>query len=164
QRSAGFTSAGGFGARASAVADVRPALADVLPDIIWNGAEGEMVKSDERAAFDFAQAVLHIRDDRIGHEQRPADLQQGGALDGLHGSPEMAVAIAEVTIPAATGPRLQFHGQRLAFGCVGRRAELLEQRGEGGVERSANARLHADIEDQVFDSWCCRYGCHRSSL
>ncbi len=65
--------------------------------------------------------------DRRRHEERPGKFEQRWALDGLHGCPEMAVAVAQVAIPTAARPRLDLHGQRLAVVRFVSRPDLFEQ-------------------------------------
>jgi len=56
------------------------------------------------------QAVLHIRDGRIGHEQWPADFEECRPLDGLYVSPEMTVAIAQIAVHLPPGHGSIFMG------------------------------------------------------
>ena len=82
--------------------------------------------------------LMDIRDRRVRHEEWPPDLEQGGPPDGLHVSPEMPVAIAEVAEPSSSGPWLDLHRHLDAFGVFGLRPELFEQCGEGLLERRAH--------------------------
>jgi len=67
----------------------------------------------------------------------------------------MAVAIAEVAKPAAAGPRFEHHGHGLVVAHFVVGSELLEQRGEGGVERGADANFLSDVQRQIVQhAWC----------
>src|SRR6516165_9662202 len=70
-------------------------------------SESRMVELDERPARLLAETVLQIVRDRMRHEERPAKFQQSRLLDGLNGGPIVAIAVAEIAIPPAAGPRLQ---------------------------------------------------------
>src|ERR1700736_3161458 len=79
---------------ADPLVDVAPAGRHPFSMILLNQSERRVMEFDQRSTVGLSQAVLHIRDGRIGHEQRPADFEQRRPLDGLHVSPEMTVAIA----------------------------------------------------------------------
>src|SRR5690348_15261449 len=151
----------GFGACADAIVNVRPAGIDTLAMLVLNQAKRRVMKFDQRAAFGFAQAVLDVGNHRIGHKKWAGNFEEGGSLDGLDDTPEMAIAIAEVAKPATAGPSLDFHGHGLAIGLVGARAKLFEQGGKGDVERCANVDLLRDVQCQVVNCRGC--GVHVSS-
>src|SRR5260370_42261815 len=89
-----------------ALMDVPPALRHSFSVVIQNQSKPRVMKSEQCSAIFLAQAVLHIRYDWIGHEQRPRNLEQRWPLDGLHHSPKVAVVVAQVAVPPAAPPRL----------------------------------------------------------
>ena len=110
-----------------------------------------MLELDQRSSIHFAQTVLQVRDHRVGHEQRAGDFEQRGPLDGLHVSPEMAVAVAQVAVPASARPRLNVHRHGLPFRPFVVRTEFFEQRGKGGFQRRADVNFLRDIQSQIFN-------------
>src|SRR4030095_7573893 len=100
----------------------------------------------------FAETVLDVVGDRVGHHQRAGEFEKRWLLDGLNVSPEVAVAVAQVAIPAASGPRLENHRKRIAVGLFVVGAELFDQRGESGFERSFDADLLSDGQREVFQN------------
>src|SRR5207245_8798025 len=82
-----------FGALANTLVDVRPALPHPRSMVILNQSQCRVVEFDQRSSVHLAQPVLHVRDDRIRHEQRPSDFQKCRPLDCLHVSPEMTVLV-----------------------------------------------------------------------
>src|ERR1700687_6439320 len=76
-----------------------PALPYPFSVLILNQAKRRVMKFDQRAAIYFAQSVLHIGDDRVGHEQWSRDFEQRRPLDGLLVSPEVSVSVAQVAVP-----------------------------------------------------------------
>src|SRR6202030_2945167 len=99
-----------FGALANAFIDVRPASDHAFPVLLLNEAEAGVAELDDGHAIFFAEAVLDVVGDGIGHHQRAREFEERGPLDGLNVSPEMAIAFAQIAVPAATGPRLEHHG------------------------------------------------------
>src|SRR5438874_940813 len=73
-----------------------------------------MPKGDQRPALDFLQPVLHVRCDRKRHHQRSGDFEERRSLDRLYVSPEMTVAMSEITEPPTTGKRFDGHRQKRA--------------------------------------------------
>src|ERR1700688_3853384 len=114
-----------FRPRYYAFVDVLPAVLDIAVGFDEQAKRG-VVEFDQRAARHLAQAVLQVGYDRMRHEERAADLEQGGPLDGLDRAPVVAVAVAEIAEPAAAGPRLDVHRHGLAFTHFVVGAELLE--------------------------------------
>src|SRR5258708_4428453 len=92
--------------------DVAPAGRHSFSVILLDQSERRVLELDQCSTVGLNQAVLHIRDDRIGHEQWPVDFKQCRALDGLYVSPEMTVPIAQIAVPPSPGPRLNLHGHR----------------------------------------------------
>ena len=134
------------------IEDVAPALHDALPVFLGDEAEGFVMKFDQRSAGFLAEAVLHVRDNRVGHEQWPGKFEQRRALDGLHVGPEMPIAVAQVAIPPATGPWLDLHGHGVPFRVGAPGADLLEQRGEGDIQGRAHVHFLRNIQNTVLDS------------
>src|ERR1700690_2419016 len=101
-----------FSVFTSAIVHVRPTLHHSLAMLVRNQSERQVMKLDQRSALHLTQPVLHVGADRIGHEQRPIELQQRGPLDRLHMAPQMAVLTAQVAIPTPAWPwfKLQRHG------------------------------------------------------
>ena len=106
---------------------------------------------DQRFAVGFAEAILHVRNQRIGREKRSGNFHRRRPLDGLHGSPQMAVVVSQVAVPSSAGPRLDLHGQWFAFGRFIVRTHLLEQGVERGAERRADTDFLVDVQREVFD-------------
>src|SRR5580692_11626631 len=90
-----------FGALAHVLVDIRPANDDTLAVIVLNEAETGVTELDDCIVAILGEAVLHVVGDGVGHHERSAEFEKRGALDGLHGGPVVAVAIAEVAIPAS---------------------------------------------------------------
>ena len=84
------------------------------------------------------------------HEHRAAELQQRRRLDDLHVPPEVAGVVAEVAIPAAARPRLDHHRERLAARHLPARADLLEHRLEGDLDRRGDLDLPGDGDGLDF--------------
>src|SRR6185437_7330643 len=121
-------------ARTNVLMDEIPSGGNVLPMRFLHQPERCMAELDHRFAAFFAQAILHVVGHGIRHEQRSAELQQRGLVDGLHRGPEVAVAVTKVAEPATARPRLQLHGQGRAIGTLVGRPNLLEQRREGYID------------------------------
>src|SRR6266404_879790 len=109
--------------------DVPPPLRHPFSVVLQNQSKRRVMKADQCSAISLAQAVLHVRDGGIRHEQWPSDFEQRRPLDGLHHSPEVAVVVAKVAIPPAARPRLELHRHRPALSFVVR-PQLLQQRGK----------------------------------
>src|SRR5262249_24299279 len=90
-----------FGQFFGACVHIAPATDYTLAVIIFNEAKRDVAKLDERAAGFFAEAVLDVGANGIRHEERAVKFEERGALDGLHGRPEVTVAGAEVAKPTA---------------------------------------------------------------
>src|SRR5260370_12900487 len=98
-----------------ALMDKRPALRSFSSVVVQNQSKRRVMKSEQCSSIFLAQAVLHIRDHWIGHEQRPRNLEQRRPLDGLHNSPKVAIVVPQVAIPPAARPRLELHRHRSAL-------------------------------------------------
>ena len=107
--------------------------------LVRNQTETGVTEPDDGDAVLLAEAVLNVVGDRVGHEERAGNFQQGRLLDCLHDTPEMAVAATEVAEPAASGPGLEFHGHGGSVARFVVRPELLEQRRERPIEGRADA-------------------------
>src|SRR5256885_3763431 len=125
----------------NAIVDMLPATCNSLAMIVLNQSEGRMPELNQRPPIHLAQAVLHVGNDRIGHKQWPRNFQQCRALDGLHISPKVAVAIAQVAVPSAAWPRLDPHGHGLGFGRFVEWSDLFQESRKGRFQR----RTHADF-------------------
>src|SRR5580704_1706435 len=123
----------GFGVLADELKYVCPAQGHPGFVFVGNKSQRGVTECDQGSVFLLTQAILHIVYDWSRHEEWASEFEQRGALDGLHGGPEMAVVAAEVAIPASAGPRLDLHGQRFAVVCFIMRTDLLEQRGKGYI-------------------------------
>src|SRR6185369_12007944 len=145
----------GFGSIAHARMDPAPTRGDACPVVVLYESEGRVPELDKRPSVRLAEAVLHIRDDRIGHEQRTGDFEQRRTADGLHVSPEMAVIAAQVAVPPAARPGLDLHRHGLAIACFIVRSDLFEQRGKGRFERGADVNFLCDVQDQILDGLFC---------
>ena len=110
----------------------------VHPRFVFLGNEAErgVLEHDQCSTIDFTQPILHVANEREKSEQRASKLQQRGPLDGLDVGPEVPIAVAQVTIPPATGPCFDLHAERFSVRCFVAGPELLEQRGEGYIQRS----------------------------
>src|SRR6266478_4525148 len=146
----------------NAFMDVLPAPGYSFPVVVQNQSKRRVMKSDQRSAIYFAQAVLQIRHNRIGHEQGPRNLEQRRPLDGLHHSPEVPVVVAQVAVPSAARPRLELHRHRFVFSRFVERSELLQQRRKRRLQRRTHADFFCDAQRQILNSCCCRD--HFSSL
>src|SRR6266481_8955348 len=98
------------------VIDIGPSFCDTFAVILQNQSQRGMVEADQGSAIFRTQAILHIRNSRIGHEQGPGDFEQRRPFDSLHYTPEVAVIAAQVAVPSAARPRLEFHRHRPALG------------------------------------------------
>src|SRR5260370_652866 len=128
---------------------VAPPCCDSFAVVVLNQPERRVPKLDQRPACHLAQAVLHIGNGWIGHKQWPTDFQERRPLDGLHDSPEMAVVVPQIAIPSAPRPRLDLHRHRFVIrGCV-EGSELLQQRSERGLQRSAYVDFLRDVQRQI---------------
>src|SRR6185312_12848103 len=121
-------------ARTNLLMDEIPSRCNVLPMRFLHQPERCVAELDHRFAAFFAQAILHIVGHGIRHEQRTAELQQRGLVDGLHRRPEVAVAVTEVAEPPSARPGLQLHGHTRAVRALVGRPNLLEQRRECYVD------------------------------
>src|SRR5271168_815447 len=146
----------GLGPGLGAGANVFPAAGHSRFEIFGNEAEGGVMEHDECAAVSFAEAILHVGNDGIGHEQRADEFDKRGAFDGLYVGPEMAVAVAKVAVPPAAGPSLELQGHGLVIGSFVAGAELLEKCREGVLERGADVDFLGDVQGEVFNFRCCR--------
>src|ERR1700757_1752912 len=90
----------------------------------------------------------------MGHHERAGKFKKRWLLDGLNVGPEMAIAIAEITVPAAARPGFENHGERIAVGLFVVRAELLKERPEGGLDRCLDADLLGYGQGQIFQYRC----------
>src|SRR5262245_57785128 len=99
----------GFGLTADALEERRPAAREAGFELVRYEAEGRVPEFDQRSAGFFLQAVLHVRDNRVRHEERSRNLEERRTLDCLHVPPEMAVVVAEVPEPAPAGSGLDRH-------------------------------------------------------
>jgi hypothetical protein len=63
-----------LGALSNILVHVRPAPIDTGSVLFDDESKRGVMKFDQRSAIDFAQAVLHVVDDGIRHEQRAAEL------------------------------------------------------------------------------------------
>src|ERR1035441_10289085 len=142
---------------------VGPALSHALFVIVRNKSECHVVELDQRSPIFFAQPVLQIRNHRIRHEQRSGDFDKRRPLDGLHVSPEMAVAITQVAVPPSAGPRLDLHRHSLALRCVILRSKLFQQRRERHLQRRPHVNFLRNVCCQTLNARCC-CRVHRSSL
>src|SRR5215813_6065426 len=150
-----------FGCRFYAGVNAAPAPDHAFAVVFFNKAKREMMKFDERAAGFFAETVLQIGRDGIGHEERADELEKCGALDGLDVRPKVAIFIAEVAVPAATRPSFEYERHRalLAFA---KRAELFEERLKSVRNGSAHVNFFSNAQGQIFDAdllcnFCCRH-------
>src|ERR1700745_51995 len=112
--------------------DVGPSRRDAAAVLFLNHSEGSVMKPDHCLTVLFAEPVLHVRHNRIRHEQRPGDLQQRRTLDRLHVSPQVAVAIVQIAEPPPARPRFDLH-RHLAVLTLILGPNLLEQRFERGL-------------------------------
>src|SRR5438552_2262773 len=120
----------GFDARVNA----GPAAYDTLAVIFFNQAEREMAEFDQGAAGLFAQAILQIGRNGIGHEEWAGEFEERGTLDGLDVRPEVAVLAAKVAEPTAAGPGFELHRHWALLWHFVARAELLEEGSESFVD------------------------------
>src|SRR2546429_432521 len=134
----GFRAAG-LRALANVFVNVSPAFDNAGLVLVGNQTETGVPELDDGDAVLLAEAILNVVGDRVGHEKRAGNFQQGRRLDSLHDTPEMAVAVAEVAEPAASGPGFELHGHGGSVGRFVVRPELLEQRLEGPIEGRADA-------------------------
>src|SRR5580704_9508892 len=86
-----------------------PALGHAPSMLLWNHSKSLVLELDQRPAVLLAEPVLNVVGDGIRHEQGAGKLQERGPFDRLHMRPEMAVAIAEIAVPAPAGPGLDLH-------------------------------------------------------
>src|SRR6266849_194963 len=147
---------------ADALVDAAPTGRHSFSVILLNQSKRRVMELDQRSTVGLAQAVLYIRDHRIGHEQRPADFEQRRPLDGLHVSPEMTVAIAQIAVPPSPWPRLNLHGHRGAFHDFIVRSQLFEQCSEGHIQGRTDMDFLSNVQCQILSALCCRN--HGSSL
>src|SRR5262249_49923097 len=141
--------------------NIAPALDDAFAVVFFNKAKCKMVEFDERAALLFAEAVLQVGRDGIGHKERADKFKKRGAFDGLDMRPEVAVFIAEVAVPTATGPCFEYERHR-ALIAFAERAELFEERFKCVCDGSAHMNFFSYAQSQVFDAdlfcnFCCRH-------
>src|SRR5580692_11569248 len=61
-------------------------------------------------------------------------------------APKVAGIVAEVAKPAPAGPRLDFHGERLAAGHLSFRTKLVQHGFKGDADRRRNLDFLADLE------------------
>src|SRR5437879_3948611 len=152
----------GFRLLAYALVDLAPAGRYSFSVILVDQSKCSVLEFDQSSTVGLSQAVLHIRDDRIGHKQRPADFEECRPLDRLHVSPEMTVAIAQIAVPPSPWPRLNLHGHRCAFLDFIVRPELFEQCSEGHIQRRANMNFLSYVQRQILNGLCRQV--HVSSL
>src|ERR1017187_2418290 len=134
------------------------------PMIVLNQSQRRMMKLDQRPATPLTQPVLHIRNHRIRHKQRPRKLQQGRSLDRLHVSPQVPVPIAQVAEPPPARPSLQLHRHRGAIGHLIPRPQLLQQRLKRNLERGFHVNFLHNVQRQILKCYhCCCHRTHRSS-
>src|SRR5690348_18265183 len=107
-----------FGPGAYARKNVRPALVHPAPMLILDHPQRLVVEPDQGSSLLLAQPVLNVRSHRIGHEQRPGNLQQDRPLDRLYVPPQMAVVLAQIAEPSPSWPGLDLHRHLSAVGCV----------------------------------------------
>src|SRR5579859_6751144 len=94
--------------------DIGPAGDDALAVILLDETEAAVAELDHGDAVFFAEAVLNVVGDGVGHHQRTGELEERWPFDGLSVGPEMAFAVAEVAEPAAAGPGFEHHGHGCA--------------------------------------------------
>src|SRR5262249_34513555 len=116
-------------------------------------AEPEVVESNDGDAVFFAQAILNIVGDGIGHEERPGDFKKHGLLDGLDVAPVVAVAVAKIAEPATAGPGFEDHRHRRSVEMLVLSAKLLDQSGKGIFQRGTHSNLLNYLERKTFDAW-----------
>jgi hypothetical protein len=110
---------------------------------VLDQSEGGVMELNERSAARLAQGALHVRNDRMGHEQRPCDFKQRWPPDGLHMSPEMALPSPRSRYHLSPGHGSVLRGMGVMSG-VGAtsgsilRSNLFKKHVEGLIERPAD--------------------------
>src|SRR6266849_5012603 len=94
----------GFCPPLHALVDMLPATRDSFSMVFQNQSKRRVVKSEQCSSIFLAQAILHIRHDRIGHEQGSRNFEQRRPLDGLYNSPEVSIIVTQVAVPPAARP------------------------------------------------------------
>ena len=159
----GLVRTSAFCSRPDAIEDISPAFHHTLSVGILNKPEGGVVKLDQRSAVFLAQPVLHIRDSRIGHEQRSRNFEQRRPLDGLHVSPEVSVAIAQVAVPPVRPARARSSSASECRPAFHSPAPICSSNAANVVTSDAlTLYFLSDVQRQILDSCFCRN--HRSSL
>src|SRR5260370_16472526 len=88
------------------VIDIGPSFCDTFAVILQNQSQRGMVESDQGSAIFRTQAILHIRNSRIGNEQGPGDFDQRRPFDSLHSTPQVPVIPAHTALPPPSLPPL----------------------------------------------------------
>ena len=132
---------------------VQPSSARTL--VFADPADGAVHEAHAGDAVVFGEAVLEVGDGGHGHEERAGDFEQRGRLDGLDVAPEVAGVVAEVAIPAATGPGFEDHGHGLFGGGV-EWTHLFEDGLEDDVDGCGDLFFLDDLEGLHYaflDEW-----------
>src|SRR6266849_2514471 len=141
---------------------IPPPRRNSLTVVLLNQSQRRVSKLNQRPAIHLAEAVLHIRNDRIRHKQWARDFQKRRPFDSLHHSPEVAVPVPQIAVPPAPRPRLDLHGHRFVVRHCVEGSELLQQRGKRRLQRRAYVDLFYNIQRHVLNSYSRRN--HLSSL
>src|SRR5579864_1244057 len=131
--------------------DVGPSRRDAAAVLFLNHSEGSVMELDNSLAVLFAQPILHVRHNRVRHEQRPGNLQQRRTLDRLHMPPQVAVAIAQIAEPSPARPGFDLH-RHLALLTLILGTNLLEQRFECCLQGRVDVDLLRDCQGQTLNS------------
>src|SRR5258708_8103490 len=107
-------------------------------------AETGVAELDNGDAVFFAETVLNVVGNGMGHHQRTSQFKERWSFNRLNVGPEMAVALSEIAKPASTGPGFEHHGHGSAVRSFAVRAEMLEEDSEGDVDRRTDADLLSD--------------------
>ncbi len=122
-------------------------------------AHRPVVEREARFAALRLQAILQVIDGRVRHGHRAHNLQQRWRLDHLHVAPKVPRVVAQVAVPAAAGPRLQFERKRRAIGHLAAWTELVQNRLESHLHRSRDLDLVANVKCRNRVGRL-RFGCH----
>ena len=79
-----------FGAFADSSVGVAPAAADTFAVIVLDESEAGMPEVDQRSTGFFAETILHVVGNGIGHEERSRKFDERGTLDGLYVCPAIS--------------------------------------------------------------------------
>src|SRR3954471_14808656 len=101
---------GAFGMFANSFQHLGPPGLYTLAVLVLDESQGLVTQREFGLVLaDRRQAKLEMGNGGVAHEERAGDLQERRPLDDLDVAPEVALVVAEVAVPAPTGPELERH-------------------------------------------------------